>query len=132
MKLNTEKLFEYFLTTLSVIVVIGYCLVYFNARAQYGEKYLTLIATARSLILALFLIYFYNPFRTKFEYGPSMPFFAFSAGISLIILQKKYDLLNMTHFILYGDVLPADPNTCDASEGVPGFELKIPEFNTKK
>lgn len=133
-KLEPHKLFKYFLTTITILIVSGYSYLYFIAQSQYGEKYLPLLITGRSLILALFLIYFYNPLRSKFEYGPSMPFFAFSAGISLILLQKKYDLLNMAHFLLYGKVLPPDPSlaACAAAEIVPGFELSIPGFTTKK
>jgi hypothetical protein len=67
--------------------------------------YLKLLSTGRTLLLAGILIFFYNPLRKTFEYGHSMPFFAFSAGISLLLLIDKHDILNLVHFILYGKAI---------------------------
>lgn len=120
----SKEYFKYFLTGLTAIIVIGYAYIYFVSKTEYGDKYLPLIITGRTILLASFLLFFYNPLRTTFEYGPSMPFFAFSAGISLLFLLKKYDILNFVHFILYWEVLPEDPRnkSCDAvEENAPGL-----------
>lgn len=108
-KLSPQDWFEIILTTFTVLIVLVYVYVYILAKKEYGDKYIPLLSTARTLILAGFLIYFYNPLRSKFEYGHSMPFFAFSAGIALIMLLDKFQILNLVHFILYGDLLPDNP-----------------------
>lgn len=114
--------------TLTVILVLGYCYVYVISKSHYGDKYLPLLSTGRTLILAGFLLFFYNPLRTQFEYGQSMPFFAFSAGISLLFLLKRYDVLNLVNFLLYGELLPEDPNlkACVIAES------KIPDLQFLK
>jgi hypothetical protein len=38
-----------------------------------------------------------------------LPIFAFSAGLTILLLVDRYDILNLTHFVLYGDVLPPNP-----------------------
>jgi hypothetical protein len=105
---NYDNYVEIFLTSTSVLSVIAYCYVYIISKSQYGDKYLPILTTGRTLVLAGFLLYFYNPLRNKFEYGRSMPFFAFSAGLTLLFLLKKYDILNFVHFILYVKLLPED------------------------
>jgi hypothetical protein len=124
--IDPKNYFKLFLMFLTALLVSGYCYVYFISKSRYGDKYLPLLSTGRTLILAGFLLYFYNPLRTKYEYGPTMPFFAFSAGISLIFLLKRYDILNLVNFLLYGDVLPEDPNAkaCTLAESKnPGLEF---------
>lgn len=116
---------------LTSIIVIGYCYMYIVSKSYYGDKYLPLLSTGRTLILAGFLLYFYNPLRTQFEYGSSMPFFAFSAGITLLFLLKRYDILNLVHFLLYGELLPEDPSIAacmQAERKNPGLEI----FNKAK
>jgi len=129
--IDTRNYFKIFLMALTIILVLGYCYVYVISKTHYGDKYLPLLTTGRTLVLAVFLLFFYNPLRTQFEYGPSMPFFAFSAGISLIFLLKRYDVLNLVHFLLYGDLLPEDPSiaACVIAEREnPGLEI----FNKSK
>lgn len=124
--IDSKDYFKIFLTLLTILIVVGYCYVYIISKTHYGDKYLPLLSTGRTLVLAGFLLYFYNPLRTQFEYGPSMPFFAFSAGISLVFLLKRYDILNLVHFLLYGDLLPEDPSiaACSHAESKnPGFEI---------
>jgi hypothetical protein len=124
--IDSKDYFKIFLMFLTILVVSGYGYVYFISKTKYGDKYLPLLTTGRALILSGFLIYFYNPLRTKFEYGPSMPFFAFSAGISLFFLLKRYDILNLVHFLLYGELLPEDPSlkACSLAESKnPGLEI---------
>ena len=113
---------------LTSIIVIGYCYMYIVSKSIYGDKYLPLLSTGRTLILATFLLYFYNPLRTEFEYGPSMPFFVFSAGITLLFLLKRYEILNLVNFLLYGELLPEDPNlqACAIAES------KIPDWQFLK
>jgi hypothetical protein len=72
--ITSKDYFKIFLMILTSIIVIGYCYMYIVSRNMYGDKYLPLLSTGRTLILAGFLLYFYNPLRTQFEYGPSMPF----------------------------------------------------------
>ena len=123
---NSDKYFQYFLTILSVLIVVSYCYMYVISKTHYGNKYIPILETGRTLVLAGFLLYFYNPLHSEFEYGRSMPFFAFSAGVSLIFLLKKYDVLNLVHFVLYGQLLPEDPsvNACAYAEiNSPGLEI---------
>ena len=111
MKINltTQDWFQIVLTTFTVLVVLLYVYVYFMSQKKYGDRYIPLLTTARTLVLALFLIFFYNPLRSEFVYGRSMPFFAFSAGISLIMLLDRFQILNLVHFILYGEMMPENP-----------------------
>ena len=123
---NSDAYFKIFLTTLTVLIIASYCYVYVISKTHYGDKYISILSTGRTLILASFLLFFYNPLRSKFEYGHSMPFFAFSAGVSLIFLLKKYDILNFVNFILYGVLLPEDPTieACRNAENiVPTFVI---------
>jgi uncharacterized membrane protein YjfL (UPF0719 family) len=108
-KFSPHDIFEYALTGCTFLIFCFYAYIYFTAEKKYGDKYLNLINTTRTLVLAAFLIFFYNPLRSRFDYGPSMPFFAFTAGITLLILLDKYDILNLVHFILYGEILPDNP-----------------------
>jgi hypothetical protein len=86
-----------------------YGYVYFISSKKHGQKYIPLIVTTRILILAFFLIYFYNPLRSTYAYGHAMPIIASSAGISLLLLLNRFDILNLVHFMLYGDLLPENP-----------------------
>jgi len=53
-----------------------------------------------------------------------LPFFAFSAGISLLLLLDKYQILNLVHFVLYGKLLPENPKkTCGLVEA----DVEIPK-----
>jgi len=94
------------LYTISTILFFGfYAAVYLGISKSNSEKYLPLVITSRNLLLSLFLIYFYNPFRTTYNYGRALPIFATAAGISLLLTINKFDVLNLVHFILYGTVL---------------------------
>ena len=109
MKLS-QTWYEYILLGLSVLLISLYSVAYvFASASQYKEKYLPLVSTARTLVLASFLIYFYNPLRTEYEYGHALPLFAFTAGITLLFLLGKYEILNLAHFLLYGKTLPEHP-----------------------
>ena len=108
-KFSSHDIFEYILTGCTILVFFFYAYAYVMAEKKYGDKYIPLIDTTRTLVLAGFLIYFYNPLRTQFDYGPSMPFFAFTAGITLLFLLDKYDILNLVHYALYGELLPDKP-----------------------
>jgi phosphatidylglycerophosphate synthase len=105
----TKPWYEVLLLILSVSIITSYIYIYISAKREYGEKYVPIIITARTLVLAAFLIFFYNPLRSKFEYGRSLPLFAFTAGITLLLFLDRYQILNLVHFCLYGDVLPARP-----------------------
>lgn len=126
--IDSKDYFKIFLMSVTVILVLGYTYGYFISKSQYGNKYLPVLSTGRTVVLAGFLLFFYNPLRTQFEYGPSMPFFAFSAGISLIMLLKRYDILNLVNFLLYGELLPEDPQlqACNVRES------KIPDWQMFK
>lgn len=108
-KLTSQDWFKIILTVFTILIVLIYIYVYLLAKKDYGDKYIPLLSTTRTLVLSAFLIFFYNPLRSTFEYGRSMPFFAFSAGISLILLLDKFQILNVVHFILYGELLPENP-----------------------
>ena len=105
----TQSWYEILLISLTIILYVSYIYIYISSRKNYGETYIPLIITARTIVLAGFLIFFYNPLRSKFEYGHSLPLFAFGAGISLLYSLDKYQILNLVHYILYGDILPAHP-----------------------
>ena len=96
-----------FLTTICLFGLYAYT--YMASKNTYGEKYIPLLITIRTLVLSCFLIYFYNPLRTTYEYGHALPLFAFSAGVTMLFLVDKYDILNLVHFVLYGDVIPQNP-----------------------
>lgn len=103
---KTDHAFYISLYTISTIsIVILYGGTYVGLSRSYGEKYLPLIITSRNILLSLFLIYFYNPFRTTYNYGRALPIFATAAGISLLLTINKFDILNLVHFFLYGIVL---------------------------
>jgi hypothetical protein len=122
-KLSTQDWFKVILTTFTVLLVSLYAYMYIVAKSQYGDQYIPLLITARTLILAFFLLYFYNPLRSEFEYGRSLPFFAFSAGISLLLLLDKFQILNLVHFVLYGELLPENPHkVCKFVEGAKKIE----------
>ena len=95
---------------MTIIIVILYIFTYIYKVNKLDPVYLKLLSTARTLLLAAILLYFYNPMRTKFNYGHSMPFFAFSAGVTLLLLLDKEDILNLTYFILYGKAMPETAN----------------------
>jgi len=86
------------------LIVLLYIFTYIYTVKKLDPEYLRLLSTARTLLLASILIYFYNPLRKSFDYGSSMPFFAFSAGISLIFLLNREDILHLVQFILYWDI----------------------------
>jgi len=105
----TQPWYEILLMSLTALMIVTYIYVYISAKREYGDKYVPLIITGRTLILATFLIFFYNPLRSEFQYWPSLPFLAFTAGITLISFLDKYQILNIVHFVLYGDILPMHP-----------------------
>jgi uncharacterized membrane protein YjfL (UPF0719 family) len=107
----TQKWYEILFTILTGLSLILYAFVYLGILTEYGDKYIPLLVTARTLILSGFLLWFYNPLRSKFEYGHSLPTFAFSAGIALLLFLDKFQIENLVHFMLYGKVLP-EPNKC--------------------
>jgi hypothetical protein len=120
-KLSTQDWFQIILMTFTVLLVCLYVYAYVIASKNHEGRYIQLLITARTLILASFLLYFYNPLRSEFEYGRSLPFFAFSAGLSLIFLLDRFEILNLVHFILYRELLPENPvKQCKLVEaGVP-------------
>ena len=101
-----EKAF--IVSTVVLFSLYGYT--YFIAKNSDKEKqYIPMLITARTLFLSAFLLFFYNPLRSTFEYGHALPLFTFSAGITLLLLVDKYEVLNLTHFMLYGQTLPPNP-----------------------
>jgi hypothetical protein len=97
------------LTVLTIVLIATYAYAYYISTTRNGHKYIPLITTTRIIVTATFLIYFYNPLRSTFEYGHALPIIAFSAGVSLLLLINRYDILNLAHFILYGQILPENP-----------------------
>jgi membrane-associated HD superfamily phosphohydrolase len=97
---------------LSVLFIVVYTEIYFGASKKYDKKYLSLIITVRNILLSLFLIYFYNPLRSNFNFGPALPIFATGAGFVLLFSISRFDILNLVHFCLYGVLLenPASNN----------------------
>jgi hypothetical protein len=93
----------YAMSTISILVL--YAGTYLGLSRTHGDKYLPLIITSRNLLLSLFLIYFYNPFRATYNYGRALPIFATAAGVSLLLTIKKFDILNLVNFVLYGTIL---------------------------
>jgi uncharacterized membrane protein YjfL (UPF0719 family) len=112
MALITQEWYEILLMILSASVMIFYVVIYLGALKQTGDKYVPLLVTARTLVLAGFLLYFYNPLRSKFEYGRALPTFAFAAGVSLLLFLDKFQIENLVHFILYQNVLPVPEKKC--------------------
>jgi hypothetical protein len=120
---DIKDFYQYIFLFSTIVMFATYAYVYIGSQREYGNKYIPLIVTARTLILAVFLIFFYNPLRSTFEYGRSMPTFAFAAGISLLLLTDKYQVLNLVHFCLYGELLPQKPKkVCRLVDGA-GYEI---------
>ena len=113
MKLNlnfsSQDWYVLILTVLTIVLIATYAYAYYISTTRNGHKYIPLITTTRIIVTATFLIYFYNPLRSTFEYGHALPIIAFSAGVSLLLLINRYDILNLAHFILYGQILPENP-----------------------
>ena len=129
MKLNisTQGWYVIILTTLTAILFVTYAYVYFVSTGRYGKKYIPLITTTRILVIAAFLLYFYNPLRSKFEYGHALPVIAFSAGISLLLLVNRDDIHNLVYFILYGELIPENPKKVCRLENVDNAEVEVPK-----
>ena len=125
-KLSTTDWYQIILTSLTILMIMTYAYVYFISSKQHGQKYIPLIVTTRILILAFFLIYFYNPLRGTYEYGHAMPIIAFSAGISLLLLLNRFDILNLVHFMLYGELLPENPKKVCRLENGRGEAVDVP------
>jgi uncharacterized membrane protein len=115
--------YQYIFLFFTVLMFSTYAYVYIGSQREYGNKYIPIIVTARTLILASFLIFFYNPLRATFEYGRSMPTFAFAAGISLLLLTDKYQVLNLVHYCLYGELLPQKPKKICKLVDAAGYEI---------
>ena len=121
---ETQKWYEYVLLALTILLFFVYVISYLFASYQYGQLYLPLIMTARTIVLASFLIYFYNPLRTKYEYGHSLPLFAFTAGITLLLSLERYQVLDLFHFLIYGKTIPENPKkVCRLEEENPVLAL---------
>lgn len=127
-KLKPQDWYVIILTTLTAILILTYAYAYYISTKPNSRKYIPLISTTRVIVIAAFLIYFYNPLRETFEYGHALPIIAFSAGISLLLLVNRYDLLNMAHFLIYGEVLPENPKKVCRLENGSGQE--VPAVNT--
>ena len=119
--------YQYIFLFFTILMFSTYAYVYIGSQREYGDKYIPIIVTARTLILASFLIFFYNPLRSTFEYGRSMPTFAFAAGISLLLLTDKYQVLNLVHFCLYGEMLPQKPKKVCKLVDATGYDSVIKE-----
>jgi hypothetical protein len=102
---STNDFYIMIYTVSTIFMILLYIVVYFGISENYGKKYLPLVVTLRNVILSVFLIYFYNPFRKTYEYGRALPIFATAAGISLLLTIKRFDFLNLVHFCLYGKLL---------------------------
>jgi len=112
-------------SVLTFFMVIFYIFVYFGVQSNYGKQYLPIVVTARNIFLGLFLVYFYNPLRSKFEYGRTLPIFATAAGLALLLTIRKYDILNLVNFCLYGQLLPdIDKSECKL-DGHPKKDIQI-------
>ena len=80
--------------------------------------------------------------RSEFQYGRSLPFLAFTAGMTLISFLDKYQVLSLVHFILYGDILPVNPKkVCrlvnddddkDVLFSIPGNQETVPVITKKQ
>lgn len=100
-KFTIKNWYVFILEIMTGLIVLLYIFTYIYTVKNLDPEYLRLLSTARTLLLASILIFFYNPLRTSFDYGGSMPFFAFSAGVSLIFLLNREDILQLVKFILY-------------------------------
>jgi uncharacterized membrane protein len=123
--------YQYIFSFLTILMIAFYIYVYIGSQKAYGDKYIPLIVTARTLILATFLIFFYNPLRSTFEYGRSMPTFAFAAGVSLLLLIDKYQILSLVHYCLYGELLPQHPKKVCRFEDATGHEVSEKDAHQK-
>jgi len=112
---NGLYILAYNILTFSMIFL--YIFVYLGVFRNYGKKYLPLVVTVRTIVLGLFLIWFYNPFRSKFEYGRALPVFAGAAGLALLLSISKYDFLNLVHFSMYWKMLPPQPECSTPDDG---------------
>jgi hypothetical protein len=105
-----QKWYEQVFFVSTVLLVVFYLSAYTIAKNNpILQRYLPLFRTLRTLFLSAILLFFYNPLRSSFEFGRALPIFAFSAGITILLLVDRYDILNLLHFLLYGDVLPPNP-----------------------
>lgn len=103
---KTDHAFYLYLYAISTaLIILLYTGTYLGISFFHGKKYLPLVITSRNLLLSLFLIYFYNPFRTTYNYGRALPIFATAAGISLLLTINRFDILNLVYFMLYGVIL---------------------------
>lgn len=103
---KTDQAFYLYLYAISTaLIILLYTGTYLGISFFHGNKYLPLVITSRNLLLSLFLIYFYNPFRTTYNYGRALPIFATAAGISLLLTINRFDILNLVYFMLYGVIL---------------------------
>lgn len=100
-RFSIKNWYVFILEIMTGLIVLLYIFTYIYTVQKLDPEYLRLLSTARTLLLASILIFFYNPLRTSFDYGSSMPFFAFSAGVSLIFLLNREDILHLVQFILY-------------------------------
>ena len=103
--MRERDLYVIVLQTFTVLIILVYIFTYIYTFKKLDPVYLTLLSTARTIILAFILIYFYHPLHKSYEYGHSMPFFAFSAGVSLLLLLDRHNILNLFHFLLYGKLM---------------------------
>lgn len=124
-----HDVYIYSYTILTIVMVLCYIFIHFKIKTEYGEHYLPLIRTVRTIILSIFLIYFYNPFRSTFEYGRALPIFAGAAGVALLLTLTKYDVLNLVHFCLYGQLLPPIKKNGCILENDPEVSVKALQKN---
>jgi len=108
----SQEWYEILLVVVTIVLYSFYIFAYLGILKVYGEEYITLLVTLRTLILAGFLLYFYNPLRSSFSYGPALPTFAFTAGISLLLFLDRYDIENLFHFILHDKLLHKPDKKC--------------------
>ncbi len=127
--INYHNLYISIYTALTILLFIVYGIIYFRVtKKDTGEKYIPIIVTVRTIILSSFLIYFYNPLRSKFDYGHALPIFATAAGVALLLTLSRFDIMNLVHFCLYGKVLPPQSNPeCKVdNENRSGQDIQIP------
>ena len=108
----SQEWYEILLFIFTGVLWVLYIFIYLGTLKEYGDKYIPLLVTARTLVLAGFLIYFYNPLRSTYSYGHALPTFAFGAGISLLLFLDKFQIENLVHFLLYRKVLPEPVKKC--------------------
>ena len=102
---NTDDVYILFYNFSTIILVFLYIILVLGIHLGNYEKYFELVVTARNIFLGLFLIYFYNSFRTSYNYGRILPIFATGGGIALLLTITKFDILNLIHFCRYGTML---------------------------